>query len=68
MGWGLAPHPGRLYPKKNPVPILQEAGWAPGPVWYCNMNGIKLGCLMSEGQYGVEMGILLFSNAGFVFG
>jgi len=26
--------PGRtLPPGKNPVPILQEAGWAPGPVW-----------------------------------
>ena len=22
-----------LPPGKNPVPILQEAGWAPGPVW-----------------------------------
>ena len=22
-----------LYPEKEPVPILQEAGWAPGPVW-----------------------------------
>ena len=22
-----------LYPRKDPVPILQEAGWAPGPVW-----------------------------------
>jgi len=22
-----------LYPGKDPVPILQEAGWAPGPVW-----------------------------------
>jgi hypothetical protein len=22
-----------LYPKKDPVPILQEAGWVPGPVW-----------------------------------
>jgi len=20
-------------PKKDPVPILQEAGWVPGPVW-----------------------------------
>ena len=20
-------------PGKNPVPIVQEAGWAPGPVW-----------------------------------
>jgi len=22
-----------VYPGKNPVPIVQEAGWAPGPVW-----------------------------------
>ena len=25
--------PAALYPRKDPVPILQEAGWAPGPVW-----------------------------------
>ena len=30
---GSASRPGRLYPGKDPVPILQEAGWAPGPVW-----------------------------------
>ena len=23
----------KRYPWKDPVPILQEAGWAPGPVW-----------------------------------
>jgi hypothetical protein len=28
-GWS-APRPGRLTPGKDPVPILQEAGWAPG--------------------------------------
>jgi len=22
-----------LYPQEDPVPIVQEAGWAPGPVW-----------------------------------
>jgi hypothetical protein len=22
-----------LPPEKDPVPIVQEAGWAPGPVW-----------------------------------
>jgi len=22
-----------LYPGKDPVPFVQEAGWAPGPVW-----------------------------------
>jgi len=25
--------PASLYPRKEPVPILQETGWAPGPVW-----------------------------------
>ena len=28
-----ASFPGLLYPGKDPVPIVQEAGWAPGPVW-----------------------------------
>ena len=27
------PHPGHFTPRKDPVPIVQEAGWAPGPVW-----------------------------------
>ena len=22
-----------FHPRKDPVPIVQEAGWAPGPVW-----------------------------------
>ena len=31
--WSAA-RPGRtLPPGKDPLPILQEAGWAPGPVW-----------------------------------
>jgi hypothetical protein len=25
--------PAALYPVKDPVPIVQETGWAPGPVW-----------------------------------
>ena len=25
--------PAVLYPRKDPVPIVQEAGWATGPVW-----------------------------------
>ena len=33
-GEGLASRPGRsLPPGKDRVPIVQEAGWAPGPVW-----------------------------------
>jgi hypothetical protein len=27
------PRPDRLTPKKDPVPTVQEAGWALGPVW-----------------------------------
>jgi hypothetical protein len=33
-GEGSASRPGRSLPSgKEPVPIVQEAGWAPGPVW-----------------------------------
>ena len=28
----ITPRP-HFTPRKDPVPILQEAGWAPGPVW-----------------------------------
>jgi len=31
-GW-LTPSPGHFTPGKDPVPIVQEAGWTPGPVW-----------------------------------
>ena len=27
------PWPGHLTPGNDPVPIAQEAGWVPGPVW-----------------------------------
>ena len=33
MGVGAQPHaPAASTPGKDPVPIVQEAGWAPGPV------------------------------------
>jgi hypothetical protein len=31
-GWST-PRPGRFTPGKDPVPIVEETGWAPGPVW-----------------------------------
>ena len=31
-GWS-APRPGHFNPEKDPVPIVQEAGWAAGPIW-----------------------------------
>ena len=36
-GWST-PRPGRFAPGKDPVPVVQEAGWAPGPVWTCAEN------------------------------
>ena len=34
MGEGGQPHtPAASTPGNDPVPIVQEAGWAPGPVW-----------------------------------
>ena len=34
MRVGGQPHaPAASTPGKDPVPILQEAGWAPGPIW-----------------------------------
>ena len=27
------PRPGRFTPGKDPVPIVLDVGWAPGPVW-----------------------------------
>jgi len=32
LGWST-PHPGRFTAGKDPVPIVKEAGWAPGPFW-----------------------------------
>ena len=33
-GWVVSSTPRPHFtPEKDPVPILQEAGWAPGPVW-----------------------------------
>ena len=38
-GWGVSVTPRPLFtPGKDPVPIVQEAGWAPGPVWTGAVN------------------------------
>jgi hypothetical protein len=58
-GWS-APRPGRFTPWKNPVPIVQEAGWTPGPVWTCAKNlattGIRFPDRAARGQslYGLR--------------
>ena len=34
MGWVVDATPRPFYPReRDPIPIPQEAGWAPGPVW-----------------------------------
>jgi hypothetical protein len=38
-----APRPGRFTPGKDPVPVVQEAGWAPGPVWTGAKNLVPTG-------------------------
>jgi hypothetical protein len=43
-GWS-APRPGRFTPGKYPVPIVQEAGWAPGPVWITKSKVTKNTCV-----------------------
>ena len=37
-GAGSTPRPGRFTPRKDPVTIVQEAGWAPGTVWKVTEN------------------------------
>jgi len=36
-GW-LTKRPSRFSPRKDPVSIVYEAGWAPGPVWTVAKN------------------------------
>jgi hypothetical protein len=34
-GWVVKSGSGHFTPGKDLVPTVQEAGWAPGPVWTC---------------------------------
>ena len=40
---GSASRPGRFTPGNDPVPIVQEDGWAPGPVWIGAENLARTG-------------------------
>jgi hypothetical protein len=43
-GWGVRVTPRSLFtPGKDPVPIVLEAGWAPGPVWTGAENFVPTG-------------------------
>ena len=44
VGEWSAARPGRTLPHgKDPVPLVQEAGWAPGPVWTDAENLVPTG-------------------------
>jgi hypothetical protein len=42
-GGGQREAPATFTPGKEPVPIVQEAGWAPGPVWIGAENLATIG-------------------------
>jgi hypothetical protein len=47
--WGVSVTPQPLFtPGKDPVPIVQEAGWAPGPVWTGAENLAPTGILSPD--------------------
>ena len=51
MGEWSAARPGRtLTPGKDPVPMLHEAGWDPGPGWTGAENPIPTG-IRSQTEY-----------------
>jgi hypothetical protein len=50
----LAPRPGRFTPGKDPVPIVQDAGWAPRPVWTNAVNLVPIGIRSPDCSDGSE--------------
>jgi hypothetical protein len=49
-GEGSASPPGRFTPGKEPVPIVQKAGWAPEPVWTGAENQVPGGGIRSPAR------------------
>ena len=42
-GWVVSSTPRPQFtPRKDPIPIVQEVGWAPGPVWTCGKYRLHL--------------------------
>ena len=54
-GW-LTPRPSRFtLGEKDPVPIVQEAGWAPGLVWTGKENLVPTGLRTPDRPYRSEL-------------
>jgi hypothetical protein len=47
-GWST-PRPGRFTPGKDPIPLVKEAGWVPGPVWTGTGNLAPAGIRSQDG-------------------
>jgi hypothetical protein len=51
MGWVVKRHaPAALPPERDPVPTVQEAGWAPGPVRTGAENLAPTGIRSTDGK------------------
>jgi hypothetical protein len=61
-GWSV-PRRGRFTPGKDPVPIVQEAGWAPGPFWTCAKN-LALTGIRSPDRPGCSQSLYRLSYPG----
>ena len=74
-GWVVSATPGRFTPGKDPVPIVQESGWAPGPVWTGVENLAPTGIRSPDraarsdffGRTKGKTSLQLFSKDGFFF-
>jgi hypothetical protein len=60
-GWS-APRPDRFTPGKDPVPIVQEAGWVPGPVWTCAKNLAPTGIFFLYHVYSSQLQVNINSH------
>ena len=71
LRWGVwsAPSPGRFTPGKEPVPIVQETVWAPGPVWTGAENlpptGIRSPDRPARSDYPIPAPNVLFNTSYF---
>jgi len=51
VGWVVSPTPWPLYPQgTDPLPILRDAWWAPGPLWTGAQNLASTGIRFPERQ------------------
>ena len=64
-GWST-PRPGRLTPGNDPIPTVQQAGWAPGPVWTGaeNLASTRIGSLdrPARSYYAIPAHIEVYAN------